>query len=39
VTGVCSEHGEGPVWRAGRPGLRWADMLAGDLLTPGPDGG
>ncbi|MGI8446762.1 MAG: SMP-30/gluconolactonase/LRE family protein [Streptosporangiaceae bacterium] len=38
VTEVCSEHGEGPVWWAGWPGLRWVDMLAGDLLTLGADG-
>jgi hypothetical protein len=39
VTGVCSGHDEGPGWPAGWPGLRWAGMLAGDLLTLGPDGG
>jgi sugar lactone lactonase YvrE len=38
VTEVASEHGEGPVWWAGWPGLRWVDMLAGDLLTLGADG-
>lgn len=38
VTEVASEHGEGPVWWAGWPGLRWVDMLAGDLLALGADG-
>lgn len=38
VTEVCSEHGEGPVWWAGWPGLRWVDMLAGDLLVLRDDG-
>jgi hypothetical protein len=38
VTGVRGEHGEGPVW-TGWPRLRWADMLAGGLLTVGPASG
>jgi sugar lactone lactonase YvrE len=38
VTDACCEHGEGPVWSAAWPGLRWVDMLAGDLLALGPDG-
>jgi sugar lactone lactonase YvrE len=25
-------HGEGPVWHAGWPGLRWVDTLAGEVL-------
>lgn len=33
VTEPCAEHGEGPVWHPGWPGLRWVDMLAGDVLT------
>jgi sugar lactone lactonase YvrE len=32
VTGPIAAHGEGPVWHAGWPGLRWVDMLAGDVL-------
>ena len=28
VTGVVCEHGEGPVWSAAWPGLRWVAMLA-----------
>ncbi|MEU6132507.1 SMP-30/gluconolactonase/LRE family protein [Saccharopolyspora sp. NPDC047091] len=38
VTGACAEHGEGPVWHDSWPGLRWVDMLAGDVLTLLPDG-
>ncbi|WP_243788477.1 SMP-30/gluconolactonase/LRE family protein [Saccharopolyspora gloriosae] len=38
VTDVCAEHGEGPVWHQGWPGLRWVDMLAGDVLTLLPGG-
>ncbi|WP_336216139.1 SMP-30/gluconolactonase/LRE family protein [Nonomuraea sp. LPB2021202275-12-8] len=33
VTGPDAEHGEGPVWCARWGGLRWVDMLAGDLLA------
>jgi sugar lactone lactonase YvrE len=32
VTDPVCHHGEGPVWFAGWPGLRWVDMLAGDVL-------
>jgi sugar lactone lactonase YvrE len=32
MTGPDAQHGEGPVWHAGWPGLRWVDMLAGDVL-------
>jgi sugar lactone lactonase YvrE len=32
ITDPLAEHGEGPVWHAGWPGLRWVDMLAGDVL-------
>jgi sugar lactone lactonase YvrE len=39
VTGAVCEHGEGPVWSAVWPGLRWVDMLAGDVLALAPDGG
>ncbi|MFR9728297.1 SMP-30/gluconolactonase/LRE family protein [Saccharopolyspora sp. MS10] len=38
LTGPCAEHGEGPVWHPGWPGVRWVDMLAGDVLTLMPDG-
>ena len=31
-------HGEGPVWAAEWPGLRFVDMLAGDVLTLDDDG-
>jgi sugar lactone lactonase YvrE len=34
---VCY-HGEGPVWSETWGGLRWVDMLAGDVLTLGPGG-
>ncbi|MBA8825764.1 sugar lactone lactonase YvrE [Saccharopolyspora lacisalsi] len=33
VTEPCAHHGEGPVWVDRWPGLRWVDMLAGDVLT------
>ncbi|GAA2212223.1 SMP-30/gluconolactonase/LRE family protein [Nonomuraea monospora] len=39
VTGPVAEHGEGPVWSARWGGLRWVDMLAGDVLALAPDGG
>ncbi|GAB3301524.1 SMP-30/gluconolactonase/LRE family protein [Parasphingorhabdus pacifica] len=32
VTEPCVHHGEGPVWHPAW-GLRWVDMLAGDVLT------
>lgn len=32
MTEPVAAHGEGPVWYAGWPGLRWVDMLAGDVL-------
>lgn len=31
-------HGEGPCWSAGWGGLRWVDMLAGDILELAADG-
>ncbi|HEU4916799.1 MAG TPA: SMP-30/gluconolactonase/LRE family protein [Acidimicrobiia bacterium] len=31
-------HGEGPVWSDAWGGLRWVDMLDGDILSLGPDG-
>jgi sugar lactone lactonase YvrE len=33
VTGPITYHGEGPAWDDGWGGLRWVDMLAGDVLT------
>ncbi|WP_330932788.1 SMP-30/gluconolactonase/LRE family protein [Cellulosimicrobium cellulans] len=33
VTGPVAHHGEGPVWSPTWGGLRWLDMLGGDLLT------
>ena len=38
VTGPVAEHGEGPVWWPGWGGLRWVDMLAGDVLSLTEDG-
>jgi sugar lactone lactonase YvrE len=32
MTGPIVEHGEGPVWHDGWPGLRWVDMIAGGVL-------
>jgi len=33
VTDPVAYHGEGPVWSARWGGLRWVDMLAGDVLS------
>ena len=33
VTDPHAHHGEGPVWHDGWGGLRFVDMLAGDILT------
>ncbi len=33
VTGPVAYHGEGPVWSQRWGGLRWVDMLAGDILS------
>ncbi|MGI8405762.1 MAG: SMP-30/gluconolactonase/LRE family protein [Thermomicrobiales bacterium] len=38
VTGSLAFHGEGPVWSKQWGGLRWVDMLAGDVLSLMPDG-
>ena len=38
VTDAVTYHGEGPVWSETWGGLRWVDMLAGDLLTLRDDG-
>jgi sugar lactone lactonase YvrE len=39
VTDPVAYHGEGPVWSDRWGGLRWVDMLAGDVLALRPDGG
>ena len=38
VTDPVAYHGEGPVWSPRWGGLRWVDMLAGDILTLAADG-
>ena len=38
VTDPVAYHGEGPVWSERWGGLRWVDMLAGDVLSLEPDG-
>src|SRR5687767_6711602 len=38
VTGPVAYHGEGPVWSQRWGGLRWVDMLAGDILSLAEDG-
>jgi sugar lactone lactonase YvrE len=38
VTDVVTYHGEGPVWSERWGGLRWVDMLAGDILSLAADG-
>ena len=38
VTGPIAYHGEGPVWSESWGGLRWVDMLAGDILSLAADG-
>lgn len=38
VTDVVAYHGEGPVWSPRWGGLRWVDMLAGDVLSLGAGG-
>src|SRR3954469_18325724 len=38
VTDVVAYHGEGPGWSPRWGGLRWVDMLAGDVLSLGADG-
>ncbi|MEV4397854.1 SMP-30/gluconolactonase/LRE family protein [Nonomuraea sp. NPDC049607] len=39
VTDPVAEHGEGPVWSGRWGGLRWVDMLAGDVLALDDSGG
>lgn len=38
ITGPVAFHAEGPVWSERWGGLRWVDMLAGDVLSFSPDG-
>ena len=38
LTEPVAYHGEGPVWAEGWGGLRWVDMLAGDILSLREDG-
>jgi sugar lactone lactonase YvrE len=38
VTDPVAYHGEGPVWSEHWGGLRWVDMLAGDILFLRPGG-
>jgi sugar lactone lactonase YvrE len=38
ITEPVAYHGEGPVWSERWGGLRWVDMLAGDVLALGNDG-
>lgn len=38
ITDPVAYHGEGPCWSPTWGGLRWVDMLAGDLLTLRDDG-
>jgi sugar lactone lactonase YvrE len=38
VTDAVAYHGEGPVWSDRWGGLRWVDMLAGDVLSLAADG-
>lgn len=33
ITDAVTYHGEGPCWHESWDGIRWVDMLAGDLLT------
>jgi sugar lactone lactonase YvrE len=38
ITDPVGYHCEGPVWSPRWGGLRWVDMLAGDVLSLGADG-
>ncbi len=38
LTDPVAHHGEGPVWSERWGGLRWVDMLAGDVLSLAADG-
>jgi sugar lactone lactonase YvrE len=39
LTAPLSEHAEGPVWWPEWGGLRWVDLLVGDLMSLDTDGG
>lgn len=39
VTEPIAYHGEGPVWSTRWGGLRWVDMLAGDVLSSAGEAG
>src|SRR5699024_8917719 len=38
ITDSICHHGEGPYWSDTWDGLRWVDMLAGDIMHLQPDG-
>jgi sugar lactone lactonase YvrE len=38
LTGPVAHHAEGPVWSGSWGGLRWVDMLSGDVLSLADDG-
>jgi sugar lactone lactonase YvrE len=38
LTAADAAHGEGPVWYPGWGGLRWVDMMVGDILHLTPSG-
>ena len=38
LTDPICYHGEGPVWSEAWGGLRWVDMLDGDVMSLDPDG-
>ena len=38
ITAPVAYHAEGPAWSESWGGLRWVDMLAGDVLSLAPDG-
>jgi sugar lactone lactonase YvrE len=38
ITDAIAHHGEGAVWSPEWGGLRWVDILAGDILSLHPDG-
>ena len=38
ITDTVANHGEGPVWSPTWGGLKWVDMLAGDVLSLLPSG-